>query len=136
MGHAEIEGETREKKIINLERLIAREKEVEEKKTSDCRLKEGRGRERRERWAFRSKWVFVQSRDTERGGNKYAAAAQKTCLATALPLIRPLKGPDPDGPRMTIKFENMDVKLTNAADDFDSLLLSRAEGAVLGPVSK
>ena len=42
MGHAEIEGETREKKIINLERLIAREKEVEEKKTSDCRLKEGR----------------------------------------------------------------------------------------------
>ena len=63
-------------------------------------------------------------------------AAQKTCLATALPLIRPLKGPDPDGLRMTIKFENMDVKLTNAADDFDSLLLSRAEGAVLGPVSK
>ena len=49
MGHAEIEGETREKKIINLERLIAREKEVEEKKTSDCRLKEGRGREREER---------------------------------------------------------------------------------------
>ena len=49
MGHAEIEGETREKKIINLERLIAREKEVEEKKTSDCRLKEGRGREREKR---------------------------------------------------------------------------------------
>ena len=35
MGHAE-----REKKIINLERLIAREKErEEEKRTSDCRQK-------------------------------------------------------------------------------------------------
>ena len=132
MGYAEIEGETREKKIINLERLIARESEKKRKLLIAARMK----RERREGWAFRSKWFFVQSRDTERGGNKYAAAAQKTCLATALPLIRPLKGPDPDGPRMTIKFENMDIKLTNTADDFDSLLVIRAEGAVLGPVSK
>ena len=32
MGHAERGGETREKKIINLERLIARENEREEKR--------------------------------------------------------------------------------------------------------
>ena len=43
MGHAA----EREKKIINLERLIAREKErEEEKRTSDCRQKGERGRER------------------------------------------------------------------------------------------
>ena len=100
MGYAEIEGETREKKIINLERLIARESEKKRKLLIAARMK----RERREGWAFRSKWFFVQSRDTERGGNKYgvAAAAQKTCLATALPLIRPLKRPDPGWQGMTI----------------------------------
>ena len=66
MGHAA----EREKKIINLERLIAREKErEEEKRTSDCRQK-GESERARERWAFRSKWVFVQSRDTERKGRK------------------------------------------------------------------
>ena len=43
MGHAA----EREKKIINLERLIAREKErEEEKRTSDCRQKGERARER------------------------------------------------------------------------------------------
>ena len=41
MGHAA----EREKKIINLERLIAREKEREEKRTSDCRQKGERERE-------------------------------------------------------------------------------------------
>ena len=42
MGHAA----EREKKIINLERLIAREKErEEEKRTSDCRQKGERERE-------------------------------------------------------------------------------------------
>ena len=91
MGHAA----EREKKIINLERLIAREKErEEEKRTSDCRQKGERGRER---WAFRSKWVFVQSRDTERGGNKYGGGAKNaSSKATAKPLIKPLKGPRPD----------------------------------------
>ena len=97
MGHAA----EREKKIINLERLIAREKErEEEKRTSDCRQKGGRARER---WAFRSKWVFVQSRDTERGGNKYGGGGAKNASskATAKPLIKPLKGPRPDRPCQT-----------------------------------
>ena len=72
MGHAA----EREKKIINLERLIAREKEREKKKRERL-IAARKGERARERWAFRSKWVFVQSRDTERGGNKYGGGAKK-----------------------------------------------------------
>ena len=91
MGHAA----EREKKIINLERLIAREKKKRERLIA-ARKERERERER-ERWAFRSKWVFVQSRDTERGGNKYGGGAKNaSSKATAKPLIKPLKGPRPD----------------------------------------
>ena len=97
MGHAEIEGETREKKIINLERLIAREKE--------------RGKKRKRLIAARQKGAGEMGVSLKmglcaipryrKGGNKYAAAApdssaQKTCLGTAMPLIRTLKRLDPD----------------------------------------
>lgn len=77
MGHAA----EREKKIINLERLIAREKErEEEKRTSDCRQKgeRGRGRERDGRFAQNGS---LCNPEIQKGEEINTAAAQKTCLA-------------------------------------------------------
>ena len=92
MGHAA----EREKKIINLERLIAREKErEEEKRTSDCRQKEERGRERDGRFAQNGS---LCNPEIQKGEEINTAAAQKNASskATAKPLIKPLKGPRPD----------------------------------------
>ena len=103
MGHAEREGgETREKKIINLERLIARENEREEKRKRLIAARKKTGEREREReMGVSLKMGLCAIPRYRKGGNKYAAAApdssaQKTCLGTAMPLIRPLKRLDPD----------------------------------------
>ena len=79
MGHAA----EREKKIINLERLIAREKErEEEKRTSDCRQKGERERERgRERDGRFAQNGSLCNPEIQKGEEINTAAAQKTRLA-------------------------------------------------------